>query len=395
MNCLDLRRRKGCKTMTEKLFYQDSHMSTFTAKVESCMPLKEGYQIVLDRTAFFPEGGGQGADTGLLSSVRVLDVQEKDGIIFHFTDAPLEIGQEVEGRIDWKKRFSKMQQHTGEHIVSGIVHSRFGYNNVGFHLGEDNVTLDFNGVLTKEELREVEYAANEAVAANVDILVSYPDDKELETLEYRSKIEIEGQTRIVTIPGYDVCACCAPHVRKTGEIGIIKLVQMQNYKGGVRITMKCGFRALEDYNKKETTVKALSALLSAKEDELTDFVERLKEEIFELKGEIFGLNQKIFQSKVEKLEDGCDKVIFFEDTDAVGMRNLMNLALEKKGKMCAVFSGKDGEYKYVIGSKEKDVRQIANVLNETFQGRGGGKPDMVQGSLKGTKEQIEKMWENL
>ncbi len=381
--------------MTEKLFYQDSHMSTFIAKVESCMPLKEGYQIVLDRTAFFPEGGGQGADTGMISSVRVLDVQEKDGIIFHFTDAPLKMGQEVEGSIDWEKRFSKMQQHTGEHIVSGIVHSRFGYNNVGFHLGEENVTLDFNGVLTTEELREVEYAANEAVAANVDVLVSYPDDKELETLKYRSKIEIEGQTRIVTIPGYDVCACCAPHVRRTGEIGIIKLVQMQKYKGGVRIAMKCGFRALEDYNKKETTVKALSALLSAKEEELTDFVERLKEEIFELKGKILGLNQKIFQSKVEKLEDGCDKVIFFEDTDAVGMRNLMNLALEKKGKMCAVFSGKDGEYKYVIGSKEKDVRQIANNLNEMFQGRGGGKPDMVQGSLKGTKEQIEKMWDKL
>ncbi len=381
--------------MTEKLFYQDSHMSTFTAKVESCMPLKEGYQIVLDRTAFFPEGGGQGADTGMISSVRVLDVQEKDGIIFHFTDAPLKMGQEVEGSIDWEKRFSKMQQHTGEHIVSGIVHSRFGYNNVGFHLGEENVTLDFNGVLTTEELREVEYAANEAVAANVDVLVSYPDDKELETLKYRSKIEIEGQTRIVTIPGYDVCACCAPHVRRTGEIGIIKLVQMQKYKGGVRIAMKCGFRALEDYNKKETTVKALSALLSAKEEELTDFVERLKEEIFELKGKILGLNQKIFQSKVEKLEDGCDKVIFFEDTDAVGMRNLMNLALEKKGKMCAVFSGKDGEYKYVIGSKEKDVRQIANNLNEMFRGRGGGKPDMVQGSLKGTKEQIEKMWDKL
>ena len=381
--------------MTEKLFYEDSHLCVFTAKVLSCKQVENRYQVVLDRTAFFPEGGGQGADTGMLGQAKVLDAQEKDGVVFHLTNVPLEEGAEVEGCIDWQKRFSKMQQHTGEHIVSGIVHARFGYNNVGFHLGDDYVTLDFNGVLTKEELREVEYAANEAAAKNLDIVVSYPSDEELATLEYRSKIELKGQTRIVTIPGYDVCACCAPHVKKTGEIGLIKLVQMQNYKGGVRITMKCGFRALADYSKKETTVKTLCAALSAKEEELSDFVERLKGEIFELKGEISRLKEEIFCAKVEKLEEGCEKVIFFEQTDAAGMRSLMNMALDKKVKVCAVFSGVDEDYKYVIGSKASDVRAISKAFNERFDGRGGGKPGMVQGSLKGTKEEITKTWEGL
>lgn len=381
--------------MTEKLFYEDSHLCVFTAKVLSCEQVDKGYQVVLDRTVFFPEGGGQGADTGMLGQVKVLDAQEKDGVVFHLTNEPLSEGAEVEGRIDWQKRFSKMQQHTGEHIVSGIVHARFGYDNVGFHLGDDYVTLDFNGVLTKEELREVEYAANEAAAKNLDIVVSYPSDEELETLDYRSKIEIKGQTRIVTIPGYDVCACCAPHVKKTGEIGLIKLVQMQNYKGGVRITMKCGFRALADYSKKETTVKSLCAELSAKEEELSDFVERLKGEIFELKGEISRLKEKIFCAKVEKLEEGCEKVIFFEQTDVAGMRSLMNMALDKKVKVCAVFSRVDENYKYVIGSKVIDVRVISKAFNERFDGRGGGKPDMVQGFLKGTKEEITKIWEEI
>ena len=233
--------------MTEKLFYQDSHRSTFTAIVQEVRPSGNGYEIILDRTAFFPEGGGQSSDTGSLGGVSVSDVQEIDGKIIHYTDGPLVEGTEVEGCIDWTERFSKMQQHTGEHIVSGLIHKIYGYHNVGFHLGTDSVTLDFNGVVPKEKLHEIEQLANEAVAKNLPVQVLYPMDEELSKISYRSKIEIEGQVRIVVIDGYDVCACCAPHVKQTGEIGLIKLVGMQNYKGGVRISMLCGFRALEDY----------------------------------------------------------------------------------------------------------------------------------------------------
>ena len=222
--------------MTEKLFYQDSHIAEFEAEVLSCTAAGAGYEIELDRTAFFPEGGGQYADTGMLGGVRVTDVQERDGRVLHMTDGPLDAGMRVTGRIDWEERFMKMQQHSGEHIVSGLVHARFGYNNVGFHLGTEDCTMDFGGVLTDEQLMEIEREANRAVWKNLEIEALYPTEEELKKLQYRSKIEIEGQVRIIVIPGYDVCACCAPHVKRTGEIGLIKLNHMQHYKGGVRVT---------------------------------------------------------------------------------------------------------------------------------------------------------------
>ena len=246
--------------MTGKLFYDDSHRVEFTAEVLSCEPWKNQYKIVLDRTVFFPEGGGQYADTGELNGVRVTDVHEKDGVIFHTADAPLKEGETVAGSINWEERFEKMQQHTGEHIVSGLVNARFGYHNVGFHLGGDYCTMDFDGVLTKEELKEIEFAANEAVWKDLEVEVEFPPKDVLEEMEYRSKIEIEAQVRIVTVPGYDVCACCAPHVKKTGEIGLIKLVNMIHYKGGVRITMLCGARALRDYGRKDENIKEISTL---------------------------------------------------------------------------------------------------------------------------------------
>ena len=215
--------------MTEKLFYEDSHRTEFTAKVISCEEAKDGFCVVLDQTAFFPEGGGQYADTGILGNTEVTDVHEKNDVIFHSVTAPLEVGSIVSGKINWKERFEKMQQHTGEHIVSGIVHERFGYNNVGFHLGADYCTMDFDGPISKAQLKEIEAAANEAVYRNLEVEVLYPSKEELKDMDYRSKIEIEGQVRIVKIPGYDVCACCAPHVKTTGEIGAVKLVLLFSF----------------------------------------------------------------------------------------------------------------------------------------------------------------------
>ncbi len=375
--------------MTEKLFYQDSHKCTFTATVQEVRRSENGYEIVLDRTAFFPEGGGQKADTGRIGSVSVLDVQEIDGTIIHYTDGALEKGAVVEGCIDWKERFSKMQQHTGEHIVSGLINRLYGYHNVGFHLGSDSVTLDFNGVVPKEKLHEIELLANEAVAKNLPVQVLYPTDEELQEITYRSKIEIEGQVRIVVIDGYDVCACCAPHVKHTGEIGLIKLVGIQNYKGGVRISMLCGFRALEDYHQKEKNNREIAVMLSAKEYETAAEVTRLKEELNSKKAKIAELEKRILQQKVEMLDVSAEIVSLFEETDPVMTRELVNLLLEKGAKMAVVFSGDDKEgYRYVLGSREMDVRAAGRLLNEAFQGRGGGKPEMVQGTVKGKQEEI-------
>ena len=370
--------------MTEKLFYQDSHRSTFTAIVQEVRPSGNGYEIILDRTAFFPEGGGQSSDTGSLGGVSVSDVQEIDGKIIHYTDGPLVEGTEVEGCIDWTERFSKMQQHTGEHIVSGLIHKIYGYHNVGFHLGTDSVTLDFNGVVPKEKLHEIEQLANEAVAKNLPVQVLYPTDEELSKISYRSKIEIEGQVRIVVIDGYDVCACCAPHVKQTGEIGLIKLVGMQNYKGGVRISMLCGFRALEDYYQKEKNNREIAVMLSAKE------YETAVEELAMKKAKIAELEQKFLEQKVETLDVSGEIVCLFEETDPVMTRELVNLLLKKGAKMAAVFSGNEREgYRYVLGSRSLDVRKNGKLLNEAFHGRGGGKPEMVQGTVQGKREEIE------
>ena len=375
---------------TEKLFYEDSHLKEFTAKVISCEPYKEQYKVVLDRTAFFPEGGGQYADTGMLDDVRVLDVHEKEGIIYHTTEKALEAGKTVTGKINWEERFEKMQQHTGEHIVSGLVHKRFGYQNVGFHLGSEDCTMDFNGEITKEEIREIEWEANRAVVRNLEVEVTYPDQKVLQTLVYRSKIEIEGQVRIVSVPGYDICACCAPHVERTGEIGMIKLVNMQRYKGGVRVTMLCGSRALTDYEKKQEQNRKISALLCAKEYDTAEAVGHLKEELDSLKRTLVEKERQLVhvwaQSVPEEEKTVC---MFSEDISADAMRQYVNEVLGKERILCAVFYGNDAAgYRYVIGSRILDMRPLAKELNETFHGRGGGKSEMVQGSVQGNESEM-------
>lgn len=419
--------------MTEKLFYADSYMQTFEAEVLSCTACKAGYEVELNRTAFFPEGGGQYADTGRIGSYAVTDVQERDGRIFHLIPAldaeaqegldeeggrqedegvlrlrsasdgapdrasddilrVLYAGRKAECRIDWDERFMKMQQHTGEHIVSGLVHERFGYDNVGFHLGSVDCTMDFNGEITREELAEIEQAANRAVWENLDVQVLYPSKEELEKMDYRSKIEIEGQVRIVVIPGYDVCACCAPHVRTTGEIGVIKLTNVQRYKGGVRVTMLCGVRALADYARKQAQAQAISAMLCAKENELAEAVERLKEECAALKLEITEKEKEIVRYEAKQVADEEEVVcLFTEDMGADSMRGLMNLVLEKERMLCAVFCGRDGDgYRYVIGSRTQDVRGICKEMNGKFDGRGGGRPEMAQGTVRGNADEIKK-----
>lgn len=378
--------------MTKKLFYEDSRMTEFEARVELCRKEKEHFEVVLDRTAFFPEGGGQYSDTGFLGDVRVTDVQEKDGVIYHITEEGVEEGHNVTGKIDWELRFMKMQQHTGEHIVSGLVHSRLGWNNVGFHLGNRDSTMDFNGEISKEQLREIESLANDAVAKNLEVLVTYPSGEALEKLEYRSKIEIEGQVRIVTIPGYDTCACCAPHAERTGEIGMIKLTDVQRYKGGVRVTMLCGFRALADYNEKEEQVKNISSLLCAKEDEVFQAAEYLKEEKNRLKAALAETRERLLEYKAGEVPEERFVCLFEEDLYGDEPRLLMNRVLTRGKDGCIVFA-KNGDlgFRYVIGAKEMDVRPFAKGLNAQFDGRGGGKPEMVQGFLKG-KEDVIRAW---
>ena len=367
-------------------------MKEFEARVLSCEACEEGggFWTVLDQTCFFPEGGGQYADTGYLGETKVVDARERDGIVYHRTEAPLEPGELVRGRIDWEERFEKMQQHTGEHIVSGLVHSRFGYNNVGFHLGSDYCTMDFDGPISPEELREIEWEANRAVALDLEVIVQYPSKEELGHMEYRSRIEIEGQVRIVSVPGYDVCACCAPHVDRTGEIGLIKLVNRMNYKGGERITMLCGFRALRDYDSKLTAAREIGALLCEKEDQIAGAVRRQKEELEKQKYENGRLMHQLLVFRAKEIPvEGSMTAVFTDDIRGDAPRELMNLLLERGAFICGVFAAAgDGGWRYVIGSRQADVRPLGKALNSRFEGRGGGKPGMVQGTLTGSEADI-------
>ena len=369
-------------------------MKSFSATVKSCTPVKKGYEIILDQTAFFPESGGQYGDTGFIDNVQVLDTYEKNKEIIHFTKEPLEEGLEVRCKLDWEKRFLKMQQHSAEHIVSGLVNKIYGYDNVGFHLGTEDSTIDFNGEITLEQLKELEWKANEVVVKNLDILELFPTKEEIEKLEFRSKIELNEGLRIIMIPDYDKCACCAPQLKKTGEIGLIKLTNVQKYKGGVRITMLCGFRALADYSRKEDSVKGISTLLSAKEKDVFGAVKSLKNEMDTWKQRNNELAKQLIIYKAREIPEKLKSVCLFErELSGEEPRYLMNHILEQGKDFCVVFCPDKEGYRYTMGSKTRDVREIAKAFNEKFQGRGGGKPNMVQGFIIGDEEEIRDWFE--
>lgn len=379
--------------MTEKLYYQDPYRRTFAAHVLRCEPKGKRFQVVLDRTAFYPEGGGQPADTGVLNFVNVLDVQERGDEIVHTTDRPLPAGSAVTGGINWSRRFRLMQQHTGEHIVSGIAHRLFGVDNVGFHMGEKFLTVDWNGPLTDDQLGVVERLANEAVYRNLPVRAECPPREELARIDYRSKKELTGTVRIVTVPGFDVCACCGTHVASTGEIGAIKLFGGQNYKGGTRITMACGAQAMDDYAEKQRSVTAVSNLLSARPGEIARAVERMLRDDAERKSRLSAARKQLLELKASSAAENCGDLCRFEDDLAPDdLRRYALLLAEKCGGTAAVFCGADGGYRYALANAHADVRPVGNELNAAFSGRGGGSKELVQGSLKGSREELERFF---
>ena len=377
---------------TTRLFDQDAYLGEFEATVERSVCEGGMYRVLLDQTAFFPEGGGQPADEGTLDGIFVTDVQEIDGEIWHTVEAPLEPGKTVVGKLDFEKRFSNMQNHCGEHIVSGIVHRIYGFNNVGFHMGSDVITVDFDGVLTEEQLYDVEQEANEAVLRNVPVTISYPSKEELETMDYRSKKELTGLVRIVEIPGGDICACCGIHVETTGEVGLIKLRTMINYKGGVRISMLCGRRALMDYRERLKDEIRISNLLSAKLALVPDAVEKMKNESQEKDLALGRLWQQLLEKKTESYPESTEVLAVFEEgLSPVQLRQLATMLYEKgKGKIVGVFSGNEDEqvYQYALGSSQADMRKLSKAMNGALNGRGGGSNLMAQGTFKAAESAI-------
>jgi len=449
--CLE---REANKMETERLYYQDAYIKEFTATVLDCREGKKGYEIVLSATAFYPEGGGQPYDMGILQlardfspegrgcprptiedwghnperagAVHVLEVHEKEGELIHYTDAPLEIGSQVHGMIDWARRFDLMQQHSGEHIVSGLVHAAYGYDNVGFHMGSDVITIDFNGELDEEALHQIEAGTNEVIWQNQETRIFYPSAEELKTLPYRSKKELTGAVRIVefpvrqenlsdtaradracdirntaclagandsgiaSLPYADLCACCGTHVARAGEIGMVKLLSVVKFREGVRVEMICGKRVLDYLNMVNAQNHQISVLLSAKPDKTAEAVKRSMDENYRLKGRLLTLEEKLFAQEAERLAGRGDVLLFEKEMDSDSVRKLAVAVMETCGGRCAVFSDNgDGTFKYAVGEKDGDLRALVKEMNQALGGRGGGKTFFAQGSVKAEKNKIQ------
>ncbi len=467
---------------TERLFYKDAYIKEFTATVLDCREGKKGCEVILSATAFYPEGGGQPYDMGILRTMRsesdtektmtceetsfagmdrnkslclnteatdaeptkaepagivhVLEVHEKNGELIHYTDAALPVGAQVYGKIDWERRFDLMQQHSGEHIVSGLVHAAYGYDNVGFHMGSDVITIDFNGSLDEAALQEIEVKANEVIWQNQETRIFYPSAEELKKLPYRSKKELTGEVRIVEFPKKrdcrssensifgkklsegdksaegresgkenqpetatadfpyaDMCACCGLHVARAGEIGMIKLLSVVKFRDGVRIEMISGKRVLSYLNMVNAQNHQISVLLSAKPDRTAEAVKRSMEENFRLKGRILALEEKMFAQEAERLAGAGDVLLFEKDMEADSVRKLAVAVMETCGGRCAVFSDNgDGTYKYALGEKDGDLRTLVKEMNQALDGRGGGKPFFAQGSVHSEEGEIRKFF---
>lgn len=384
--------------MTEKLYDLDSYVTEFDCKVISLYSDERFTYIETDRTAFFPEGGGQTSDRGVLGDVYVENVQIIDGKIVHIVEnnaenvEKLSVGAKIFGKIDLNKRFSDMQQHTGEHIFSGIVHSLFGFDNVGFHLSADSVTVDFNGELSDDDICKVQNLVNKAIWKDIEIKVSYPTKEELSTLSYRSKKEIDGELRIVEIPGVDICACCAPHVKRTGEVGFFRIIKSERHRGGMRFFILCGERAMLDAREKLLQNYLVSNLLVAKETETFAAVGRLFEERATLSAEVAALKKELSALKAKSVESGEKIVVISETEDMNEARQLADKLSDKAEKFAAVLFGKRCERYVIISKTEFDLAALCRKLNTGFSGRGGGRGGIVQGSLassEGAKEFLE------
>ena len=371
---------------TQKLYYENCHLASFEAAVTGCREAEGGYFITLSATAFYPEGGGQACDTGFLNGAAVTDVQEKEGKILHLCQSAFSVGQTVTGEINFQRRLDLMQQHTGEHIVSGIVNRRFGYHNVGFHVGGETVTIDFDGMLSEKDMAEIELEANEAVWKNLKVSCDVPSEEDLPKRTYRSKRALNWPVRLVEIPGYDSCACCGVHVKRTGEIGLIKLLSCVKFHQGVRMELVCGGRALSYLSKIYQQNRLVSQAFSAKLLETGAAAQRMVAALEAEKFKSAGLQKKIFETLAEKAKGNT--LCIYENLAPGQVRELCDAIYKACGGTAAVFSPDEEKMQVCLLGDTETVKILGAALSQTFGGRGGGKPGSYQGSLLAEETQI-------
>jgi len=380
---------------TRKLYYEDCMIREFTATVTGCEETDKGYLITLDATAFYPEGGGQACDLGTLGDANVLDVQEKGEEVVHLCDKPLAVGSSVTGKLDWERRFDLMQQHAGEHILSGLIHARFGYHNSGFHVGKEVMEVDFDGPISADALAELERDANRAVWEDIAVRCWTPSPEELSQVTYRTKRTLPWPVRIVEFPGYDSCACCGIHVARTGQIGLIKILSCTKFHQGVRLEMVCGQRAYAYLCKVYEQNRQVSQAFSARILETGAAAKRMNDQLAAEKYRAAGLEKQVFSAIATGYAGKGNVVHFAEGLTSSSLRELADAIAHVCGGIAAVFSGSDESgYSLCLVCKEGDVRSLGSGLVSSLNGRGGGKPGSFQGSVPGTRAQIEDYFRN-
>lgn len=397
---------------TRRLFYENVYQKDFKAEVLFCGEDEKGRYVILDQTAFYPEGGGQPADKGVLcpesgrisaekkETIAVLDVQyagEGGEDIRHYVEQPLSVGAKIHGLIDWERRFDLMQQHSGEHIVSGCVHKKYGYDNVGFHMGEDVITIDFNGLLDEAQLLQIEQEVNNYIWKNRPAQIFFPDEEERKRLPYRSKKELTGEVRLVEFPGEDLCACCGLHVEAAGEIGLVKLLSVKHFREGVRVEMVSGKRALRLLHQHLEANSRVAVELSVKPDQTPETVRHLQDEIYALKGQIASLRQEQFAMRANQCRGKGSVLVLEQNLDVVDVRKETDAILDTCGGICVVVSLEEHQSeekkgaggKYAVGQRNGDVRELVKEMNEALSGKGGGKSFFAQGSLQAEEQDIK------
>ncbi len=379
-----------------ELFYKNVYLKECDAEVLSIEESKNGYDVVLTQTIFYPEGGGQSCDTGFINEAHVTSVKRKNDVIIHTVDKELKVGEKVHLKLDWERRYDHMQNHTGEHILSGIIHKLYGYENVGFHMDEEKIQADYDGVLNKEDVEKIEKEINEVIHQNIPVVETYPTDTELETLEFRSKKELVGKVRIITIDDVDICACCGTHVKSTAEVNLIKILSFEKHKNGTRLEMMSGNRALKDYMQKHEQNTKLFQMFSVKPYVVYDAVNKLNNEYHSLQKDYVALQVEYLNSKVNTFtESNYILDILDISLSMQAMRDYANKLIEKSKYVCVVAKKDEENYLYVLASKTEKVNELSKKLNSILNGKGGGKDTFAQGSFHSTKEDIKEKIEEV
>lgn len=382
--------------MMDELFYKRPDDIEFDTDVVSCVKGEKGYEVVLKDTLFYPEGGGQLCDTGEINGISVIDVQRKEDVIVHTMTAPLEVNRKVHGKIDVIVRKDHTEAHSAEHIISGIVHHMFGYDNVGFHMGEV-ITMDFNGPITQEQVKDIETKANMVIREDHPIYITYPSSEELSHMTYRSKKELSGTVRIVEVEGIDVCACCGTHVSSTGRIGIIHILSCEKHKQGVRMRMLAGRRAMVYIQTAMSCLNGISKELCVPVQDTLSAVQSTLHKKAQLEGQLHAKileeAEQIYQSMVE---DQKISTMFLTDMNSSDIAKFADrLVKEKHCYTAGVFNKEENGYRYVLLCEKDFPQGFAKVFNAKINGRGGGRGNVIQGSCQAERDVIEKILEEL